>query len=61
MEYRTLLSPFYVRIHRLENWIQEIAVNDIIYPQKSLSLSPIGHSHAYKMHDMTIHKQFDAL
>jgi hypothetical protein len=46
MEYRALLSPFYVRIRRLENWMQEIAVNDIIYPQKSLSLSPIGQNHA---------------
>jgi hypothetical protein len=45
------------RICRLENWMQGIAVNDIIYPQKSLSLSPIGQCHAKRM----IRKQFDAL
>jgi hypothetical protein len=31
MEYRTFLSPFYVRIHRLENRMHGIAVNDRNY------------------------------
>jgi hypothetical protein len=61
MEYKTIWSPFSVGICSLKIPTQVIAINSIIYPLKLLSKSWICHYHAYRMHNMTICKQFDAV
>jgi hypothetical protein len=61
MEYKTIWSPCSVKICSLKILTQVIAINSIISPLKSLSKSWICHYHAYRMHNMRICKQFDAI